>query len=85
MPRNRGVLFDLDDTLYPLRRFVRSGFKAVAVHLERVADKDLTDAFSLAFGRVFIVFEFLAGFDNPHVERQCEIKIGDYFIDTQLV
>jgi putative hydrolase of the HAD superfamily len=29
----RAILFDLDDTLYPLRRFVRSGFRAVAAHL----------------------------------------------------
>jgi FMN phosphatase YigB (HAD superfamily) len=31
----KAVLFDLDDTLYPLRRFVHSGFSAVAEHLER--------------------------------------------------
>jgi len=36
MPREpRAVVFDLDDTLYPLRRFVRSGFAAVARELER--------------------------------------------------
>lgn len=34
MPREpRAVLFDLDDTLYPQRRFVVSGFAAVARHL----------------------------------------------------
>jgi putative hydrolase of the HAD superfamily len=31
----RAILFDLDDTLHPLRLFVRSGFAAVAAHLER--------------------------------------------------
>ena len=31
----RAVIFDLDDTLYPLQRFVRSGFAAVAAELER--------------------------------------------------
>ena len=36
MPRSRrAVLFDLDDTLYPRRRFVLSGFAAVARHLDR--------------------------------------------------
>lgn len=30
----RALLFDLDDTLYPHRRFVLSGFGAVAAHLE---------------------------------------------------
>ncbi len=31
----RSIVFDLDDTLYPLHRFVRSGFAAVAGELER--------------------------------------------------
>ena len=31
----RAVVFDLDDTLYPYRRFLRSGFAAVSAHLER--------------------------------------------------
>jgi putative hydrolase of the HAD superfamily len=36
MPRDaRAIIFDLDDTLYPLRRFVRSGFVAVSAELER--------------------------------------------------
>lgn len=30
----RAVIFDLDDTIYPLERFVLSGFDAVAAHLE---------------------------------------------------
>lgn len=33
-PEPRAVIFDLDDTLYPLRRFVRSGFRVVARRLE---------------------------------------------------
>jgi len=37
------VAFDLDDTLYPEREFVRSGFKAVA---RRLADLGVTDAAS---------------------------------------
>ena len=33
MPRDtRAVLFDLDDTLYPQRRFILSGFAVVANH-----------------------------------------------------
>lgn len=31
----RGLIFDLDDTLYPRERFVRSGFAAVANDLQR--------------------------------------------------
>lgn len=33
MPYWRAVIFDLDDTLYPERSFVLSGFRAVAVHV----------------------------------------------------
>jgi putative hydrolase of the HAD superfamily len=32
----RAVIFDLDDTIYPLERFVLSGFDAVATHLQRL-------------------------------------------------
>ena len=32
--RNRAVVFDLDDTLYPYHAFLRSGFVAVARHLQ---------------------------------------------------
>lgn len=35
LPERRAVVFDMDDTLYPYRRFVVSGFAAVAAHLER--------------------------------------------------
>ena len=32
-PVRRGLILDLDDTLYPRERFVRSGFAAVARHV----------------------------------------------------
>ncbi len=34
MAESRAILFDLDDTLYPLERFVMSGFRAVAAAVE---------------------------------------------------
>lgn len=34
MQRERAIVFDLDDTLYPEREFVRGGFKAAAVWAE---------------------------------------------------
>lgn len=34
-PDARAVLFDLDDTLYPLEQFLMSGYRAVAAHVER--------------------------------------------------
>jgi putative hydrolase of the HAD superfamily len=48
MPRDaRAIIFDLDDTLYPLRRFVRSGFVAVAAELERGYGIDSRKALSV--------------------------------------
>ena len=35
LSRRRGLIFDLDDTLYPRERFIRSGFAAVANDLQR--------------------------------------------------
>lgn len=46
MPRSaRALLLDLDDTLYPLRRFRLSGFAAVARHLARFHGVDEGEAF----------------------------------------
>ena len=48
MSRNvRAIIFDLDDTLYPLRRFVRSGFVAVAGELERAYGIDSRKALNV--------------------------------------
>ena len=40
LPESRAVIFDLDDTLYPYRRFRLSGFQAVARHLADRAGLD---------------------------------------------
>lgn len=45
MPLNRAVVFDLDDTLYPFRRFVLSGFAACARRLARRRGVDGRRAF----------------------------------------
>lgn len=34
-PERRAIVFDLDDTLYPMRRYSQSAFAAVATHLHR--------------------------------------------------
>jgi FMN phosphatase YigB (HAD superfamily) len=47
MLRDRAVLFDLDDTLHPLKLFVQSGFAAVAAHLERAMNLDRRDALEM--------------------------------------
>jgi putative hydrolase of the HAD superfamily len=45
-PDRRAIVFDLDDTLYPYRRFVTSGFVAVAAHLERTCGLNARLAFA---------------------------------------
>jgi FMN phosphatase YigB (HAD superfamily) len=46
----RAVVFDLDDTLYPLRRFVISGFAAVARDMERRWSIDARQALAVLTG-----------------------------------
>lgn len=45
MQPDRAVVFDLDDTLYPFRRFVLSGFAACARRLERKRRAEAVRAF----------------------------------------
>lgn len=55
MADRRALLFDLDDTLYPLDRFVLSGFRAVAAECERrwgVSRAESLDVLTGAFTRV---------------------------------
>lgn len=47
---SRAVVFDLDDTLYPYRRFKLSGFLAVAEHLHRRAGLDARLGFAALSG-----------------------------------
>ena len=48
MPRSeRALLLDLDDTLYPQRRFLMSGFAAVARHVADTFGADATRAFGV--------------------------------------
>jgi putative hydrolase of the HAD superfamily len=46
----RAVVFDLDDTIYPYRRFTLSGFAEVARHLERAHGLDARLGFSAMTG-----------------------------------
>jgi len=56
MPALRAVIFDLDDTLYPERSFVLSGFRAVAMwakeHLGVSADQTFTELYQLFEGGI---------------------------------
>jgi len=44
---SRGLIIDLDDTLYPLQRYVRSGFGAVAAHCEHAFGLAAADALAV--------------------------------------
>ncbi len=51
MPHDRrAVVFDLDDTLYPYRRFKTSGFVAVAAHLQETCGLDARLGFAALHG-----------------------------------
>lgn len=50
LPDRRAVVFDLDDTLYPYRRFKLSGFLAVARHLEATRGLDTRLGFAALAG-----------------------------------
>ncbi len=50
LPDRRAVVFDLDDTLYPYRRFKLSGFLAVARHLEATRALDARLGFAALAG-----------------------------------
>jgi len=45
LPEPRAVIFDLDDTLYPFRRYHLGGFAAVSAHLARNHRLDATRVF----------------------------------------
>jgi putative hydrolase of the HAD superfamily len=46
-PDARAIIFDLDDTLYPIRRFVLSGLAAVSRHLEQTRGIDRREVFQV--------------------------------------
>lgn len=50
MAESRAVIFDLDDTLYPERRFALSGFRHVAQILARSSGVDAGQALSILVG-----------------------------------
>jgi len=79
--RNRGLILDLDDTLYPRERYVRSGFAAVAKYLERRWGIPANTAFSLlsrAFTSAHVGREFQAAcqkFELPREEVTAMLRV----------
>jgi len=67
--KRHAILFDLDDTLYPRRRFVLSGFHAVALHLNRTE--------GLGADRIFVTLARAS--HGPHRGRElqaCIVRFG---------
>jgi len=84
----RAIVFDLDDTLYPYRAFVRSGFRAVACRL--VADRGIPPAAVLRVLRRALAKELLThadlmtvlhrqGFDDLSDVERCVLEPGGTF------
>jgi len=56
------VIFDLDDTLYPERDYVRSGYRAVAEHLRGQLGRN--EPFEAALWKLFQAGRYSAAFDE---------------------
>jgi FMN phosphatase YigB (HAD superfamily) len=68
-PVSRAILFDLDDTLYLRRRFVSSGFRAVAAHLEQREGHDSSQVFEM-------LVRFSRGVDAGRELQACLARLG---------
>ena len=64
--RRRGLILDLDDTLYPRERYIRSGFAAVAKYLERRWGVPAGGAFT-ALSKAFS-----SGFAGRELQLMCQ-------------
>jgi len=79
--RRRGLILDLDDTLYPRERYIRSGFAAVAKYLERrwgVPAGGAFTALSRAFSSGLAGREFQAmcqKYELPREEVTCMLSV----------
>lgn len=83
----KGVVFDLDDTLYPEKEYVRSGFRAVAEYLENLSYADMLwdyfaagepaiDSLLSHIGQEYKKAECL----NAYREHLPDIKLYDSFV-----
>jgi putative hydrolase of the HAD superfamily len=73
--RRRGLILDLDDTLYPRERYVRSGFAAVAKYLERRWGVPAGGAFT-ALSKAFI---------GAHAGREFQAMCANYELPREEV
>lgn len=83
LPEPRAILFDLDDTLYPLEQFLLSGFAAVAVHVEMTwghaaarVSRLLHDAYATDRGRELDVVVTRLGLPDGTVPRLVDVLRG---------
>ncbi len=90
MAETRAMLFDLDDTLYPLERFVMSGFRAVARHVDTQwgvpsarALETLVTAAAVARGRELQVLAERHGLDAAVVPALVDV-IREHVPDLRL-
>ena len=78
----RGIILDLDDTLYPRERFVMSGFAAVAQHVSVVHAVSAEAAYSIlyrAHGSGMVGHEFQVLCDRLRLSRDLVPTLVDVF------
>jgi putative hydrolase of the HAD superfamily len=83
---NRALVFDLDDTLYPERRFALSGYAAVSAHVAARYDVSRSRAFGLlrrelVAGRRAQSFQVLA--DRLHLPETIVFEWRDIYRDHE--
>lgn len=78
MSKIKGIIFDLDDTLYNEIDYVKSGYRKVATYLESLVDKTGEEIFDLLIGRFSAnrsnVFNYVIdklGIDGHEVLMKC--------------
>jgi putative hydrolase of the HAD superfamily len=82
VPNRRGIILDLDDTLYPRERFVMSGFAAVAHHVSALHGVSAEAAYSIlnrAHRSGLVGHEFQVLCDRMHLSRELVPALVDVF------
>lgn len=79
------VIFDLDDTLYPEKSYVRSGFHEIAELLPQIdnVEEILWNAFCAGYPAVDRVLRD-AGIEDPEIKEKCLEKYREHFPRIQL-
>jgi len=72
---NKAVVFDLDDTLYPERQYIRSGYEAIASHLRETPGRD--EPFELWLWQRFLSGKTANAFDSLNKHFKLHLAVHE--------